>query len=192
VNRAVIATVGLACAAAAVPALADPAPVDSGRAANTTVSVRLPDAGTLTLDILAAELSAGPRLSIRTQRCDEDDACTTRVFSATPSAGALSIDPQTAVAHLATTLDGRPLVIRWRPGNGAELGSGYVDGGGTGFSGSNFIGAAAEVTVDYDGGTCTGGGGVGQAAAIDVDPSGSGTTAPLDRLRLPDGVTLRC
>ena len=190
--RRTIAVVGLACAAAAVPAFAGPGPADSGRAATTRISLALPDAQTLTLDLLAAQLSGGPQLFVRAERCDDAASCTARDFAAALPATALSIDPQNAVAHLAITLAGRPLTVDWKPGNGAELSSGYVDGSGAGFTASNFAGNSASASVQYDGATCSGDGGVGQALALDVDPTGSAAATPLDGLHLPDAVTLRC
>ena len=190
-NRATITAIGLACTAAAVPALASPAAVDNGRAANTSVSIRLADGETLDLDILAADLSGGPQLSIWTTRCD-DAGCGYGDYAAALPPRALSVDPTTADARLETTLAGRDLVIRWQPGDGAELGSGHVDGSGSELSGSNFVGNSAVVTVQYAGQTCSGNGGVGEATDAAVDPTESGTATPLDRLRIPDDVTLRC
>jgi hypothetical protein len=183
----------LAALAGTVPAaFADGQPVDRGRAANTSVTVQLGDGESLQLEILAAELSGGPQLLLQTARCDNDDACSYDDFDSALPGGALSIDPQTAVARLDTSLAGRQLVVRWQPGSGAELGSGHIEGDGAGFSGSNFVGNAAIVTVQYAGDTCTGSGGVGDATVAEVDPTGSRTTTPVDRLRIPDGVTLRC
>lgn len=191
-HRATIAVVGLVCATAAEPALGSPASVDSGRAASTSITLRLADGETLSLDILAADLSGGSRLAVYSARCDDAGGCSQADYAAALPAEALTVDPKTADARLDTTLAGRSFVIRWQPGNGAEVGSGHLDGGGASASGSNFAGDAAAVTVEYAGESCTGGGGVGEATVAEVDPTGSGTTTPLDRLHVPDAVTLRC
>ena len=183
----------LAALAATVPAaFADGQPVDQGRAATTTVTMKLGGGERLELDILAAELSTGPQLSLQATRCDEDEACAYDDFSSALPDKALTVDPDAAAAQLDTSLAGRQLVISWKPDGGAEVGSGYIQGDGAGFNGSNFVGNAAVVTVQYAGGTCTGSGGVGDGTVFDVDPTESRTTTPVDHLHIPDGVTLRC
>ena len=183
----------LAALAATVPAaFADGQPVDRGRAATTTVTLQLGGGERVELDLLAVELSTGPQLSLQAARCDEDGACSYDDFSSALAGKALTIDPAAALAELNTSLGGRQLVISWKPAGGAQIGSGHVEGDGTGFNGSNFAGDSADVTVQYAGDTCTGSGGVGDGTVFDVDPTDSRTTTPVDQLHIPDGVTLRC
>jgi len=192
-NRPLTLAVTLGALAAAVPSgFADGQPVDQGRAASTSISFGLGNGESLQLDLLAGELSAGPQLSLQAARCDKDNACSYGDFASALPAGALSIDPQNSVAELSTTLDGRRLLVSWKPGSGAEIGSGHVEGDGDGFSGSNFVGEAAVVTVQYAGDTCQGSGGVGDGTVVDVDPTDSRTATPVDQLRVPADVTLRC
>jgi hypothetical protein len=157
------------------------------------VSAALPDGGTLTLDIRGAELSGGPRLSIRATRCDEGHDCSARVYTSDLRAADLAVDRSVARATLQTTLAGRSLVVRWRPDSGtAVIGSGYLDGDDGASGSSNYVGDGATVTVQYADHTCTGTGGVGQGVVTAADPAGSGSSASIADLRVPAGVTLRC
>jgi hypothetical protein len=192
-RRALLTTVGLAgLAAATVPVLAAPAPLDAGRMAGTRVTTTLPDGDSLSLEIRAAELSAGPRVLVYSTRCD-GDACATRQFSASLPASALSIDDSAAKANLSLPLDGRVLVVSWRPtdAQGPEAAYGSTDeSDGTG---SQYLGDAATTTVQYAGHTCTGRGGVGEGAIFDTSTAtGDAGPAPLSRLNLPDGTAFRC
>ena len=175
-----------------VPALASAAPVDSGRAASMSVTVPLSDTASLEIDIQAAQLSAGPQLTIHVLRCNNDGCTASDDYLSPLPASALRIDPSAAVAHLHTTLDGRDLDIAWGPSDGVVVGTGYVDGTGAAVTASNFLGDAAAATVQYDGHTCTGDGAVGQGQSINAAVAGGSATAPLSQLHLPAVTTLRC
>src|SRR3954447_17662059 len=82
-RKALITTLGLAATAATtVPVLAATAPVDAGRTAAISVTTKLPSGDTLTLEISASQLNAGPRLVTHTVRCDADRNCVTQPYAA--------------------------------------------------------------------------------------------------------------
>lgn len=193
-NRGTVAALVIGCAAVgSVPALATPAGVDTGRMAEVSVTVPLSRGDVLALDIRGAEMSAGPELLIEAQECTPDGECVTQDDYSSPLPdGALSIDPSNAVARLHTTLGGRDLVISWQPSNGAVVGAGYLDGGGSSAATSNFAGDAADATVQFDGATCTASGGVGQGVAGTADLGDGSATAPVSELNLPADASLHC
>jgi hypothetical protein len=179
-------------AAAAAPGMAAPSPVDTGRMAGTRVTTALPGGDTLSLEIRAAELSAGPYLLVYTMRCDEG-ACASRQYAADLAANALSIDDSAAQARLSVPLDGRLLVVTWRPDGAVGPGAAYGSTDESDGTGSQYLGSPAVTSVQYDGHTCAGSGGVGQGTVVDATPvTGDEGAAPLSRLNLPDGAVLRC
>src|SRR3954453_18576968 len=114
-RRLVLAAVaGASLAALAAPGIAAPTPADTGRMAGTRGTTVLPDGDTLSLEFRAAQLSAGPRLLVFTTRCDEG-ACASRQYAAHLAPNAFTVDDSVAQASLSLTLDGRPLLVRWRP-----------------------------------------------------------------------------
>jgi hypothetical protein len=195
-RRTLVTAVGLAgLAATAVPVLAAPTPVDEGRTAGMQVTTRLPGGDTLRLDISAAELSAGPRLVIQAVRCDDSNACDTQPYAGTLRAGELDIAASDPRATLRTTLDGRPLVITWKPApdGGYTVGGGTLDGDGQDMFGTEYAGSSTDTTVSFDGIGCQGTGGVGDGAVVDTAPVSGGEAArPLSALHLPEGAALRC
>jgi hypothetical protein len=196
-RRALVTSLGLAgVAVAAVPVLAAPgSPVDTGRTAGIQVTTKLPDGDSLQLDIYASELSAGPRLVIDAERCDEDANCATRTYAGDLPGGDLSVSQSDAQARLATTLDGRDLTISWTPtaAPGAVVSSGTLEGDGTDNFFSEYSGASANAAVSYDGLGCKGAGGVGSGVIVDTaSVSGTEVARPLSALHLPDGAVLHC
>jgi hypothetical protein len=189
------ATVAVVSGVAALPVVADPGPVDTGRMAATSVVAALGDGESIRLDIRAAELSSGPWLRVIRLRCDDRD-CTQRDFAGGLAPDALSIDGSAAQADLSMTLAGRRLLITWAPDDTstATVGGGEVGGEGLSASGSDYVGSPATVTVQYDGQRCVGRGGVGQAVTAQVsDPTGSDRAGDtLEDLRVPEAFTLRC
>src|SRR4051794_19019592 len=195
-RRALITTLGLAATAATtVPVLAAPAPVDAGRTAGISVTTELPSGDTLTLEISASQLNAGPRLVIHTVRCDEDRNCVTQPYAADLPDGALSISASDPQARLSTTLDGRPLTITWKPAadGGYTVGGGTLEGDGTDTFASEYSGTSADTTVSYDGLGCQGTGGVGDGIVVGTGAAtGGATTRPLGAPQLPEGALVRC
>jgi hypothetical protein len=196
-RRALITTVGLAAlAAAAAPVLAAPAPVDEGRTAGIQVTTKLPGGDTLQLDISASELSSGSELVIDTERCDSDGAgCITKTYAGALPAGALTISASDPQARLNTILDGRPLLITWKPqaDGGYSAGAGTLEGDGPDTFANEYAGTSADVAVSYDDAGCQGVGGVGDGVVVDTSSvSGTEVARPLGSLNLPAGTTLRC
>jgi hypothetical protein len=195
-RRAFVTGLSLAAAAAAaMPVLAAPSPVDAGRTAGMSLTTKLPDGDSLRLDIYAAELSAGPRLVVDTERCDEDGSCITKTYAGDLPGGALSVAQSDAQARLATTLDGRDLTISWTPTAmpGAVLSTGTLQGDGVDNFVSEYSGASADTTVSYDGLGCHGVGGVGEGVVADTAPvTGTEVAHPLSALHLPEGTAFRC
>ena len=195
-RRALMTTVGLAgLAAATVPVLAAPAPVDEGRTAGIQVATKLPDGDTLRLDISGSQLSDGPHLVIDAVRCDDANNCVTQPYAGALPGSGLSISASDPQAALSTALDGRQLTITWKPmaNGGYSMGGGTVDGDGPDTFGSEYIGTSADTTVSYDGLGCTGVGGVGTGVVVDTAPvSGSEVALPLSALHLPDGTAFHC
>ena len=110
-------------------------------------------------------------------------------------AGALSISSSDPTASLRTTLDGRALVISWKPsaGGGYTVGSGTLEGDGPDTFASEYTGTSADTTVSLGDSGCQGTGGVGDGVVIDTAGASGGSTArPLSALHLPDGLTVHC
>ena len=195
-RRALITTVGLAgLAATAVPVLASPGPVDEGRTAGMLVTTNLPSGDTLSLEFKAAQLSSGAELVIDTKRCDEDNACITKVYAGDLPADALAISASDPQATLHTVLDGRALAISWKPAadGGYSVGGGTLEGDGPDTFASEYFGTSADTTVTYDGLGCQGTGGVGNGVFLDTaSVSGTEVARPLSALHLPDGIAFRC
>jgi len=192
-NRLVIALVGLGCAGAIAPAYAG-SPVEQGRTAGTQLEVQLPDGSTMDLELRAMDSSDGPLLLLETDTCDADGYCDPSNNYASPlAASALKIDPSTATADLQTTLDGSPLAIAWRPGDGAEVGGTQVTGGSSDATATTYAGNGADVTVRWGDAACTGAGGVGNGVYGDTGPvTGDTTSDPVSAFRLPSGATVHC
>jgi hypothetical protein len=188
--------VGLAgLAATAVPVLAAPAPVAEGRTAGIQVTTKLPGGDTLRLDISASDFTTGPRLVIHAVRCDEDGSCVTKAYSGDLPDNALTISPSDPQASLRTTLDGRPLVIVWKPqaDGGYSVGGGTLEGDGPDTFASEYAGTSADTAVSYDDLGCQGTGGVGDGIVADTAPvSGSEVARPISSLHLPEGTAFRC
>ena len=192
-RRGLITTLAIGCAATtALPVLAD-APADTGRAASMSVTTTLPGGRTLTLDVMAAKLAAGPRLVVDTTTCD-DNGCVADAYAGMLGANDLAIDPSANVARLDTTLAGRQLSIQWHPaaGSGLTVGPGSEVGDSAGLFGSDFVGSSSDATVLYDGFDCSGTGGVGNAVVINASVDGRDEASPLAALDLPDGTVFRC
>lgn len=197
-RRFLISSLALgSAAAAAVPSFAmsaGPAPADSGRAGVVTVTTQLPGGDTLTLDVSAAQLSAGPRLVVDATRCDDSGECDGGPYAASLGSGDLSLDPSAPTGQLSTTLDGRPLVISWQaPSDGLYAEGGTIYGGPDGEWANNFVGEDATTSVQYDGHECQTTGGVGTATVADAQGTNDGSAAqPLSALQLPEDATLHC
>jgi len=190
-NRVVLAIAGLGCAATIAPAFAGSA-VEQGRTAGTDLTVQLPDGASISLELRAMETSNGPLLLVDANRCDED-SCGSDDYSSALPASALRIDPNAASADLHTTLNGAPLVITWRPGNGAVIGGGEVQGGGNDATASQYAGSAADVSVQWSDTTCRGSGGVGDGLFADTGTvTGNPTSDPVSDFHLPPGATVHC
>ena len=192
-NRVVIALAGLGCAATVVPAFAG-SPVEQGRTAGTQLEVQLPHGDTMDLELRAMDTSDGRLLLVETETCDADGYCDPASdYSSALPASALKIDPSAATADLQTTLDGTPLVISWRPSNGAVLGGGQVEGGGSDATASQYAGTSADVSVHWGEAACTGTGGVGNGVFADTGPvTGDTTSDPVSAFHLPSGATVHC
>jgi len=192
-RRALVSTVAVGCAAAAVVPGFAAAPTQAGRSAAIAVTTTLPDGKTLTLDLMAANFSAGPQLIINAAQCD-DDGCSSQEYVGTLEDSDLSVDPAQPVARLEATLSGLPLSVRWAPpaGSGFYVGNGDLTGGATSVAGTAFGGDMADVTVRYDGGSCAGTGGVGNGIVVEASAGDSPQTMPLSALTLPVGAQLHC
>lgn len=191
-NRLVIALAGLGCAGVVAPAFAG-SPIEQGRTAGTMLEVHLPNGDTMDLELRAMDTSDGPLLLVNTNTCDADGYCDTSSYASPLAASALKIDPNAATADLQTTLDGSPLAIAWRPGDGAEVGGTQVAGGSSDATGTTYAGNGADVSVHWGDVACAGNGGVGNGVYVDTGPvTGDATSAPTSALHLPTGATVHC
>jgi hypothetical protein len=188
-----VATAGLLAAAA--PVFASPGPVDAGRAADTELTVPLADGRTMTIDLRAVLGTQGPLLVVDTVDCT-DAACPTRSYSGALPSSALTIASSGATADLQTVLDGLPLTVHWTPAAGPDgtiTAGSVLAGPDDGFSGSQYLGSPADVTVRFGSDSCAGHGGVGAGVVADsTSVTGSGETQPLTAFHLPDAATPRC
>jgi len=199
VRRSLVALTAAAATAATMSAVhAAAPPADTGRVAETQLTVPLGHGTVLSLELRAATLSGGDVLRVVASRCDADGSCDelTPYQSAIP-ASALSIDPNTATATLTTTISGRHLLLKWRPQTGTDQGE--TVGGDLEVDNANntstdeYQGDGAVVTVDVDGVVCTTGGGVGESVFADSSTvTGESGVQELSALQLPDAASITC
>jgi hypothetical protein len=187
-RRLVLATVPVVALVVALPASA--APVSTGRIAAVRFQLPLEDGGQLRLEVSATESSAGDRIEVGVQPC-EDGSCSAPVYYAGPLApGSVQIDPTTATGRLRTTVGGVTVALDWAPvPPGTAVVSGTHGGGTDGdlaFTVTRVDPAAANVVLGD--GACEGAGMVGDELRIEVPEGSAGDTVPLRRLRLPAGV----
>lgn len=193
---ALTAAAGIAATTTAVHAA--PAPADSGRVAETLLSVPLGHDTVLSLDLRAATLSGGKVLRIVAERCAADGSCDEmNVYQSPVSASALNIDANTATATLTTTIAGRHVTLSWRPSSATAPGAAgggdvEIDEGGN-TSADQYDGQDATVTADVDGVACTRNGAVGNGIFADSTTVTGGSSAQdLSALKLPDNAQITC
>lgn len=198
-RRSLLALTAAAATAATMSAVhAAPSPVDSGRLAQAQLSVPLTHGAVLSLDLRAATLSSGNVLRIVAERCDAAGSCDELTAYQSPIPGsALSIDPNTTVATLTTSVAGRRVQLRWRPSTATAPGE--IGGGDGEVDNSNntsadaYQGENAVVSADIDGISCSTAGGVGDGLFVDSSAvTGSSGAQALSALKLPDTATIRC
>jgi hypothetical protein len=186
-RRLLCVTIAILAVALCLPAAA--APVSTGRVATARFQLQPDDGVVLHLEVTATVLSAGDRMEVGVQRC-EDGACAAPVYYAgmLPK-GALTIDAKSAAGTLRTVVGGLDLSLDWSPVPAGTAVVGGMHGGGTdgdmAFTISRVDPAAA--TVLLDGAGCKGAGAVGDAVRVEVPEGSNGPTVPLRRLRLRAG-----
>ena len=199
-RRILISAIALGSAVVGfVPAMAGTGqPIDIGQAAGVSVTGLSPDGRTLQLGLTGFALSAGSRLAVTVQRCDEDGSCDAETYAAPLTPADFSVDASASRATLRTTLSGQPLIISWTPsdttGPTLEVGAAQFDAwGGGDAAGVGWFGRGADTTVRYAGSTCKTDGGVGAGVLADTQPvDGNPTTTPVSDLHLQDGSGLHC
>jgi len=190
-----LTTAGAAVVASVIPALAAPAPVDSGSAAETTLVVPLSHGDALQLDLQAVEFSGGDVVRIVAQHCAADGSCDSLdVYQGPTSSSAFSVDSSTTTADLKVVVSGHQVQLRWRPDGGVGTASGGDTAfGQDGVSDNEYQGQYATVTASIDGQGCTTTGVVGSETAVDTSAvTGGPGTADVSALRLPADATISC